>query len=520
MLNQDLHKAYEELSNPHAVPVPESRKNLVLEIINHKRSNLASLHYLYPYKYRESPISAPKPEPNESVCYLLNTSDTLSQPRSISPKQKLIKTQSNVSNFHLKSFEKAIKIPKHSVTRNQFPMFPNEVLKLYPDIFPPWEQAEILNYSEIYYIGIPGSHEYKDFHTESSYKIIQKDHIAYRYEIIKIIGKGAFGEVIQAFDHYTKQDVAIKILKRKTRNTIKGHTEIQILEYIKNADHMQKSNIVNLISHFEFRKHICLVFDLYSLNLYEVIKKNSYKGLDKEFIYTVGLQVLQALQFLYRHHIIHCDIKPENILLEKLDKLNIKLIDFGSACFNNKKIHSYFQSRFYRAPEVILRIGYTHAIDIWSFGCLLAELLMGVSLFIGDSEADQLNCIMEVLGPVPLEMISASPQKDIFFDENNEPRTKVNSYGKIRIPNSRLLRDLLRGKDEECVKVIENCLKWDPAARISIEDALNCDFFIRKLGEITKTRKHRQISMDEITKNTPGLRRFIARRDRNSIVDT
>lgn len=523
--NPSLHKAHEELSNPRAVPVPESRKNLILEIIDRKRCNLASLHHFYPYKYRKSPVSVSKPEPNDSVSHLLNTSDTLSQPRSTSQKRHFLKTQAKVLKFHMEGFRKALKAPKFQETRRHFPISPDEVLELYLDIFPSWEQAELLNYPEIYYIGIPGSHEYKEFHIEGSYKIVVKDHIAYRYEIVELIGKGAFGEVIQAFDHYAKQTVAIKILKNKARPTAQVQTEIQILEYINDADRTQRSNIIKLISHFEFRNHIVihiqfLVFDLYSLNLYEVIKQNSYKKLDKSFIQTVGLQILEALQFLAKHQIIHCDIKPENILLETSNKAKIKLIDFGSACFNDKKIYSYFQSRFYRAPEVILSVDYTHAIDIWSFGCLLAELIMGVPLFTGDSEADQLNCIMEVLGPVPLEMVSASPRKDHFFDGIGEAKTKTNYYGKTRVANSRPLREVLRGFDEDCIKVIESCLKWDPAARVSPEEAQNYDFFIRKIEGSPKVRKCRQISMDEITKNVPGLQRFIARRFKSHHVDT
>lgn len=95
---------------------------------------------------------------------------------------------------------------------------------------------------------------------------------------------------------------------------------------------------------------------------------------------------------------IHCDLKPENILLKDPAKSGIKIIDFGSSCFQGERVYTYIQSRFYRAPEIILGIPYTPAIDMWSFGCIMAEFAMGYPLFPGEDEGDQLSLMMEVLG--------------------------------------------------------------------------------------------------------------------------
>ena len=83
---------------------------------------------------------------------------------------------------------------------------------------------------------------------------------------------------------------------------------------------------------------------------------------------------------------MHCDLKPENIMLKQPNKSGIKVIDYGSSCMHNERIYTYIQSRFYRAPEIILGIPYTSAIDMWSFGCILAELYTGFPLFPGESE--------------------------------------------------------------------------------------------------------------------------------------
>lgn len=86
--------------------------------------------------------------------------------------------------------------------------------------------------------------------------------------------------------------------------------------------------------------------------------------------------------------IIHCDLKPENILLKTESKSGIKIIDFGSSCFDNERVYTYIQSRFYRSPEIILGISYHTEIDMWSFGCIICELFTGIPIFPGESEAE------------------------------------------------------------------------------------------------------------------------------------
>ena len=105
------------------------------------------------------------------------------------------------------------------------------------------------------------------------------------------------------------------------------------------------------------------------------------------------------------HNIIHCDMKPENILLRTANKTGIKVIDFGSSCYESEKIYTYIQSRYYRAPEIILGIPYTCAIDMWSLACILVELYNGLPLFVGENEADQLALIMMYKGLPPLQLL-------------------------------------------------------------------------------------------------------------------
>lgn len=98
-----------------------------------------------------------------------------------------------------------------------------------------------------------------------------------------------------------------------------------------------------------------------------------------------AIQILHSLSFMHNNKIVHCDIKPENIMLKEAHKTGIKIIDFGSSCYEEQQFYTYIQSRYYRAPEVILGLKYTSAIDMWSLGCVLAELYLGYPMFPGQN---------------------------------------------------------------------------------------------------------------------------------------
>jgi dual specificity tyrosine-phosphorylation-regulated kinase 2/3/4 len=109
-------------------------------------------------------------------------------------------------------------------------------------------------------------------------------------------------------------------------------------------------------------------------------------------------QLLAAINHMRELHIIHCDMKPENILLSNPNSSTIKVIDLGTGCYEKKTIYTYIQSRFYRAPEIMLGIPYTCAIDMWSLGCILLELHLGYPMFAGEDESEQISMIMEYRG--------------------------------------------------------------------------------------------------------------------------
>ena len=318
---------------------------------------------------------------------------------------------------------------------------------------------------------------------EGDYKLIIGSHLNYRYEIIECLGKGSFGEAIKCYDYKNKEFVCIKIINSEEKFQNQALIEIKILSTISSHDINDDSNNVKFYNYFYFRGHICLVFELLGKNLYEYIKLNNYIGLDIIQIKNYALQILFSLLFLRNINIIHCDLKPENILIFPNNINQIKVIDFGSSCFEKERIYCYIQSRFYRAPEVLLDLGYNYEIDIWSLGCILFELYTGSPLFPGTNEMEQIYLIMEKIGVPPLYLIEKSPKARIFFDNNLRPFKLKDENNNIIKPGSRKIKDLLINAPNNFIDFINKCLLWNPQERLTPDKALLHPFIIENMSE-------------------------------------
>ncbi|KAI0340710.1 hypothetical protein BDW22DRAFT_1398476 [Trametopsis cervina] len=345
-----------------------------------------------------------------------------------------------------------------------------------------YECKEILEYPSVYYIGArsdkkpatventTNNHGYDD--ERGDYLVVMRDHLAYRYEIVDTLGKGSFGQVLHCRDHCTGESVAIKIIRNKKRFHHQALVEIKILDSLRKWDSDEKHHVIKMTEHFYFRGHLCIAMELLSINLYELIKANNFVGFTTGLIRRFTSQMLQSLALMRHHRIVHCDLKPENVLLRHPAKSAIKVIDFGSSCFEHEKIYTYIQSRFYRSPEVILGMNYHMAIDMWSLGCIMAELYTGFPIFPGENEQEQLSCIMEVLGVPDKDFINRSSRKRLFFDTSGAPRPVVNSKGRRRRPGSKTLAQVLKCDDDLFVDFIAKCLVWDPERRLKPQSAL------------------------------------------------
>lgn len=349
-----------------------------------------------------------------------------------------------------------------------------------------YEQSEILHFKQVFFLGVQNkklqpnpiepNQGFDD--DKGGYKIIIGDHIAFRYEIIGIIGSGSFGTVVKCFDHKYKEEVAVKVIRNRKNFHKQGAVEVKVLGKLRETDQDDQYNIVKMKNSFVFRQHLVITFELLNINLYEFLKFNRFEGLSMSLARRFTVQILHCLKHLRELDIIHCDLKPENILLRQAHKSGVKVIDFGSSCFRQERIYTYIQSRFYRAPEIILGAGYGTPIDMWSLGCIVAELHIGYPLFPGESEQQQLLRIMEVLGEPPKELMTLATRSSQFFNLDGEPIIVPDSKGKIHTPLTRSLARMVNSHDELFLDFIRRCLTWNPADRITPEAALEHSWIV------------------------------------------
>ncbi|KAH9636154.1 hypothetical protein HF086_007106 [Spodoptera exigua] len=382
-----------------------------------------------------------------------------------------------------------------------------KALKLYGDRLSEWERNEVRKYPEVWFLGLDsnkvqaranlpnncgfddenGSYNKVRIHVEVNESLMYGKNLPFRcqminkeigrndrfrkisiqdydqvegkYEILEVIGKGSFGQVIRAQDHRTGTQVAIKIIRNKKRFHHQALVEVRVLDHLRLKDKDQAHNVIHMLDYFYFRNHLCISFELMSINLYELIKKNNYQGFSLSLIRRFASSLLRCLRLLEGENIIHCDLKPENILLKARGSSSIKVIDFGSSCYTHARVYTYIQSRFYRSPEVILGLQYGTPIDMWSMGCILAELHTGYPLFPGENESEQLACIMELLGPPPPDLLLHATRKRLFFDSKGCPRSITNSKGRKRRPGTRALTTIVRSDDPAFLHFLHRCLE-------------------------------------------------------------
>ncbi|KAJ2719934.1 serine/threonine protein kinase, CMGC, dual-specificity [Coemansia sp. Benny D115] len=414
------------------------------------------------------------------------------------------------------------------------PLTPQEAIARYGQQLSAQERTEILEFPHVYYVGNAKTRtstrsNYGFDDERGDYIIHLNDHMLYRYELLEVLGKGSFGQVLRARDHKTGEIVAVKIIRNRKRFHHQAQVEVKLLECLRRWDPTGAHNVLQMTASFYFRNHLCIVMELLSINLYEWLKAHQFAGTPAPLLRSLTVQMLQSLKLMGQHRIIHADLKPENVLLVKpppmpsrrsgppgasgppphplanpqlandlqRDAYQIKVIDLGSSCFESERVYTYIQSRFYRAPEVILGLPYGTGIDMWSLGCIVAELLTGYPLFPGENEREQLASIIEVLGPPPAYMLERAPRCADFAEPapygvqavpvgnmmllpngtclvgNMVIKPYTNTKGKRRRPGSRpLVQILARARDPRLVDFVLRTLAWDPAMRLTPLDAL------------------------------------------------
>lgn len=344
--------------------------------------------------------------------------------------------------------------------------------------------------------GLKYNNGYDDKH--GHYIVLPGEEILSRYTVQEVLGKGSFGTVLRCYDEKHRMPVALKITRNGANFRSQAKLELDILIQL-NSKPAMNDLVVKLLKVFDWKNHLVLVFELLSFNLYQLIKCTRYNGVSLELVRKFAYQLVDALDLLERHSppIIHSDLKPENILLRNKQRSGIRLIDFGSACYANRRMHRYIQSRYYRSPEVILYLEYTTAIDRWSLACVLVELHTGVPLFDGHTEEQQLLNFEAMLGPMPADMIVRSSKATNFYCTTREGRSRLISLMKPPYhgsPEPRTLESVLGvttggprgnrwgtpGHDEasyrEFHSFISQLLRYRPEERMSCRSALQHPF--------------------------------------------
>jgi serine/threonine protein kinase len=321
--------------------------------------------------------------------------------------------------------------------------------------------------------------------------------IASRFKVRRILGYGAFGKVVECINLQDRSFKAVKIIRSEQRYIEEAKIEARILTRLKEADPSPSARFVHIVETFEFENTYCIVFERLGRSLYSLLRKNHYKGnaysgLPINTIAGIARQVLETLQFFHKEvKLVHTDIKPENILLKKetlvFDAVSqvhvpetpdIKLIDFGGATFAEDDDHSrLISTRPYRAPEVVLELGWGAAADIWSVGCLLVELYTGQLLFPADNDIILLEMMNKVRGRMPRVLIRASPKRTDFYDERMRLRWPNPEKQAEVAAGQPYLEDLIPNCHRSLRNLVYELLEYDPYHRPTASAALTHSFF-------------------------------------------
>ncbi|OWZ14831.1 CMGC/CLK protein kinase [Phytophthora megakarya] len=376
--------------------------------------------------------------------------------------------------------------------------------------------------------------------TVGSYAGKPGEYIANRYKIIREAGLGTFGRVLECLDKQRNFVVAIKVVRKVDKYTESAKIEAAILEDVNDKDKNNESLCVRMFKWFEHKGHVCMVFERLGCSLYDYLKNHDYKPFPLHCIRAYAWQLLTSLEFIHSIRLIHTDLKPENILLVDDEEERrssdcsspsstssygspdgstgreqwsngrqwkkrkgamsdvdsgrlslhppannaVKLIDFGGATYEDESKSSIINTRQYRSPEVILGLGWSYPSDIWSAGCIIAELYLGELLFATHENMEHLALIEKCFGPLPAKMAAqasknSSSSKFFHHGRLNWPAGASNDESVDHVRRMRLLADLISREDAQSglLELLQLMLVLDPENRVTAKEALNTPFF-------------------------------------------
>ncbi|CAH7670373.1 kinase-like domain-containing protein [Phakopsora pachyrhizi] len=337
----------------------------------------------------------------------------------------------------------------------------------------------------------------------------------HRYQVVRLLGQGTFGKVVQAVDLHSpidrygrRKEVAVKVIRAVQKYRDASKIEIKVLNLLRDRDPDNINKCIHLLDVFDYRNHICIVTELLALSVFDFLKENHYNPFPASHIQSFAKQLLSSVAFLHELRLVHTDLKPENILLvdssatvaplkrgskqsKKILRCSeIRLIDFGSATFEDEYHASVVSTRHYRAPEIILNMPWSYPCDVWSVGCILVEFFTGEALFQTHDNLEHLAMMEVVFGPMPEPFArKVSRNRPDWFGKNyrlDYPQSNTSRQSRKFVRAMRRLDEIIpqtsivnaRFKD-----LLSKLLEWEPHKRISVRDALKHSYFTLKIDD-------------------------------------